>query len=156
MNTPPDSLILSLPMDLRRLGDIQCLILLTSKKTNLLVPCSIAPEAYSIINKILADILTLACMVLIFLPIPIQAQSLQQSIIWSPSSPAGTQVYRAFRKSFVLATNPPQASLQIFADSQAGTATDRRRNPGINPAAGLGEPFLGLHSNSRRSGQPPA
>ena len=39
-------------------------------------------------------------------------------MIWSPSSPAGTQVYRAFRKSFVLATNPPQASLQIFADSR--------------------------------------
>jgi alpha-L-rhamnosidase len=105
-------------MDLRRLEDIQCLILLTSKKTNLLVPCSLAPEAYSIINKILADILTLVCMLLILLPIPIQAQSLQQSIIWSPSSPAGTQVYRAFRKSFVLATNPSRASLQIFADSR--------------------------------------
>lgn len=39
-------------------------------------------------------------------------------MIWSPSYPAGTQVYRAFRKSFVLATKPPQASLQIFADSR--------------------------------------
>ena len=39
-------------------------------------------------------------------------------MIWSPSSPAGTQVYRAFRKSFALATKPPQASLQIFADSR--------------------------------------
>jgi alpha-L-rhamnosidase len=52
------------------------------------------------------------------IPASAQSQSLQQSMIWSPSFPSGAQVYRAFRKSFVLATNPPQASLQIFADSR--------------------------------------
>lgn len=72
---------------------------------------------HSIIAKVIVGIIV-SCVGLASIPLQTQAQSLQQSMIWSPSSPAGTQVYRAFRKSFVLATNPPQASLQIFADSR--------------------------------------
>ncbi|MGA9876711.1 MAG: alpha-L-rhamnosidase N-terminal domain-containing protein, partial [Solirubrobacteraceae bacterium] len=52
------------------------------------------------------------------LPVHSEAQTLQQSFIWSPSSPTGTQVYRAFRKSFVLTDVPATAPLQIFADSR--------------------------------------
>jgi hypothetical protein len=79
---------------------------------------SLAEKAVFIIAKIIAGIGIVSCAGLAIMPLSTQAQSLQQSMIWSPSSPAGTQVYRAFRKSFVLATNPPQAPLQIFADSR--------------------------------------
>jgi len=53
-----------------------------------------------------------------FSPFSLGAQTLQNSMIWSSSCPPGTQVYRAFRKSFVLTTNPPSAPLKIFADSR--------------------------------------
>src|ERR1017187_9261073 len=79
--------------------------------------CSLAGKTRSVIAKVIVGVIV-SCAGLACIPLQTQAQSLQQSMIWSPSSPAGTQVYRAFRKSFVLATNPPQASLQIFADSR--------------------------------------
>jgi hypothetical protein len=55
---------------------------------------------------------------LLLFPATVPSQTLQQSFIWSPSAAAGSQLYRAFRKTFTLATNPPTASLRIFADSR--------------------------------------
>ena len=45
--------------------------------------------------------------------------ALQNSFIWSPSAPAGTQAYVAFRKTFELKeTGASPAMLEIFADSR--------------------------------------
>ncbi len=46
------------------------------------------------------------------------ALSLQKSMIWLSSAPAGKQVYVVFRKQFDLDAVPPGASLRIFADSR--------------------------------------
>src|ERR1700733_10136856 len=75
-------------------------------------------KTHLIFAKLIVGIGIVFCAGLAIIPLSTQAQSLQQSMIWSPSSPPGTQVYLAFRKSFFLATNPPQASMQIFADSR--------------------------------------
>ncbi len=45
-------------------------------------------------------------------------QSLQKSMIWLPSAPAGKQVYVVFRKRFDLDAMPSSATLHIFADSR--------------------------------------
>jgi hypothetical protein len=84
-------------------------------------PCKLLFTGWNtdlIVAKIITGIGIMSCAGLAIMPLPTQSQSLQQSMIWSPSSPAGTQVYQAFRNGFVLATKPPQASLQIFADSR--------------------------------------
>lgn len=49
---------------------------------------------------------------------PQRAGVLQDSFIWSPSAPTGTQVYAVFRKSFDLKEQPKSATLRLFADSR--------------------------------------
>ncbi len=44
--------------------------------------------------------------------------SLQSRFIWSPSGPAGKQVFVVFRKTFDLSDRPTEASLQLFADTR--------------------------------------
>ena len=44
--------------------------------------------------------------------------ALQDSFVWSPSAPAGKQVYAVFRKTFNLQEKPKTAALQLFADSR--------------------------------------
>jgi hypothetical protein len=43
---------------------------------------------------------------------------LQDAFVWSPSAPAGEQIYVAFRKSFTLGETPGAATLYLFADSR--------------------------------------
>ena len=45
-------------------------------------------------------------------------KALSGAMIWSPSSPTGTQTYVAFRKRFALPDTAAPATLQLFADSR--------------------------------------
>lgn len=61
---------------------------------------------------------------------PKDADTLQQSFIWSPSAPTGKQVYAVFRKTLDLKEQPKSAVLRLFADSRYilwvnGTYVDR-------------------------------